>query len=187
LSISLASSRQLSIDGQPALGTSQRVVPLAVGVPAAGVYTLQASQLLNLSTVPVYLRDLQTGALVDLAQQPSYQFSVSNASALLTGRFELVFSPQQVLATAPAALAQQVALYPNPAKTSAWLELPASLGRQALTATLLDAVGRPVRTITLPAQGVVAHQLDLHQLATGIYALRLSTSAGVVVKRLVVE
>jgi len=87
----------------------------------------------------------------------------------------------------PAALAQQVALYPNPAKTAAFVELPASLGRQAVTATLVDALGREVRTVSLPAQGAVAHQLDLHELATGVYALRLSTSAGVVVKKLVVE
>jgi hypothetical protein len=99
-------SQQLSIDGQPELGAAQRVVPLAVGVPAAGVYTFTASQLLNLGTVPTYLRDLQTGALVDLAAQPSYQFTISNAAALTTTRFALVFSPRQVLATAPAALAE---------------------------------------------------------------------------------
>jgi hypothetical protein len=187
LSTSLANSQHLSIDGQPELTTSQRVVPLAVGVPAAGSYTFTASQLLNLSTVPVYLRDLLTGALIDLAQQPTYRFTVANAAALITGRFELVFSPQRVLAAAPAALVQQVMLYPNPATSNAWVELPASLGNQAVAATLLDAVGREVRTFSLPARGAAAHQLDLHQLATGIYALRLHTSAGVVVKKLMVE
>ncbi|MFD1875569.1 FG-GAP-like repeat-containing protein [Hymenobacter bucti] len=187
LSTSLTSGQRLSIDGQPALGTSPRVVPLAVGVPAAGVYTFTANQLLNLGAVPVYLRDLQLGTVTDLRLQPSYQFTVTNAAALLTGRFELVFSPQQALATAPATLVQQVALYPNPATTSAWLELPASLGRQAVTATLVDALGREVRTLTLPAQGSVAHQLDLRQLTTGVYALRLRTSAGVVVKKLVLK
>jgi hypothetical protein len=180
-------SEQFSIDGRPAIGTVQRVIPLAVGVPTAGAYSLSSAQLLNLDTTPVYLRDLQTGALIDLAQQPTYQFTVTNASALITNRFELVFSPQKALATVPAALAQQVALYPNPAKTAAFVELPASLGRQAVTATLVDALGREVRTVSLPAQGATAHQLDLHELATGVYALRLSTSAGVVVKKLVVE
>jgi len=180
-------SEQFSIDGRPAIGTVQRVIPLAVGVPAAGAYSLSPAQLLNLDTTPVYLRDKQTGALVDLAQQPTYQFTVSNASALITSRFELVFSPQQALATVPAALAQQVALYPNPAKKAAFVELPASLGRQAVTASLVDALGRVVRTVSLPAKGALAHQLDLSELATGVYALRLSTSAGVVVKKLVIE
>jgi hypothetical protein len=179
--------QQFSIDGRPELGSVQRVVPLAVGVPAPGSYALASAELLNLATTPVYLRDVQLGTLTDLRLTPNYQFTVTNASALITGRFELVFSPQQALATTPAALAQQVALYPNPAKKAAFVELPASLGRQAVTAALVDALGRQVRTITLPAQGALAHQLDLSELATGVYALRLSTSAGVVVKKLVIE
>ena len=186
LSTSLANSSQLSIDGQPELGTSQRVVPLAVGVPAAGVYTFAASQLLNLSAVPVYLRDLQTGALINLAQQPSYQFTVANAAALITTRFELVFSPQQVLATVPAALAQQVAVYPNPAKTQATIELPASLSRQPVAAALLDALGRVVRQQVLPA-GLSTHTLPLTNVAPGVYSLRLTTGLGTVVQKLVVE
>ncbi|MGI4863105.1 MAG: T9SS type A sorting domain-containing protein [Janthinobacterium lividum] len=180
-----AGSQQLAIDGLPELNAGPHVVPLAVGVPAPGSYTLAAKQLLNLANVPVYLRDLQTGALIDLAQQPAYSFTAANAAALITGRFELVFSPQP-LATVPAALAQQVALYPNPATTSAQLELPPSLSRQPVTATLLDAVGREVRTQVLPA-GQASHALQISGLATGVYALRLRTEAGVVVKKLVVE
>jgi hypothetical protein len=179
--------KQFSIDGRPELGSVQRVVPLAVGVPAPGSYALASAELLNLATTPVYLRDVQLGTLTDLRLTPSYQFTVTNSSALITGRFELVFSPQQPLATVPAALAQQIALYPNPAQKAAFVELPASLGRQAVTAALVDALGRQVRAITLPAQGALAHQLDLSELATGVYALRLSTSAGVVVKKLVIE
>lgn len=187
LSTSLSATQRLCINGLEPLGTSQKVVPLAVGVPTAGSYTLTAAQLLNLSTVPVYLRDLQTGALIDLAQQPSYQFTVSNASALLTSRFELVFSPQRVLAAAPAALAQQVALYPNPAAKLTFVELPASLGGQAVAATLVDALGRVASATVLPAQGAVPHQLSLAGLAPGVYILRLNTSAGTLVKRLTVE
>jgi hypothetical protein len=178
--------KQLSIDGQPELGTAQRVVPLAVGVPAAGVYTFTASQLLNLSATPVYLRDLQLGTLTDLRQQPTYQFTVSNASALNTTRFALVFSPQQALATVPAALAEQVGLYPNPARTQVAIELPLSLSRQPVTAALLDALGRVVRTQVLPA-GLATHSLPLADLASGVYSLRLTTDKGMVVKKLVIE
>ena len=177
---------QLAIAGQGPLGTGLQVLPLAVEVPAPGSYTLSANQLLNLSGVPVYLRDLLSGAVVDLTQQPSYAFTASSPAALAS-RFELVFSPQQALATAPAALAEQVGLYPNPAKNQVALELPAALGSQAATATLVDALGRTVRTLALPAQGAAPHQFDLRELSSGIYALRLSTSAGVVVKKLTVE
>ena len=187
LSTTLA-DQQLSIDGRSGLGTAQRVVPLAVGVPAPGSYEFTAAQLLNLNTVPVYLRDLQTGAMIDLAQQPTYRFMVSNASALLTGRFELVFSPQQALATVPASLAAQVGIYPNPTKSSSTviIDLPAGLVRQAVTADVLDALGRPVHTQVLPT-GVATPSLLLAKVATGIYFLRLTTSVGVVVKKLLIE
>ncbi|MBO2011797.1 Ig-like domain-containing protein [Hymenobacter negativus] len=187
LSTSLSATQRLAIDGRAPLGTAQRVVPLTVGVPAVGSYTLSAAQLLNLGTTPVYLRDLQSGAVIDLRTQPNYSFTVSNASALLTGRFELLFSPQAPLATAPAALAAQVGLYPNPATTTAFVELPAALGRTAVAAELVDALGRTVRTQSLPAQGATAHRLSLVDLATGVYTLHLKTSAGVIVKKLVVE
>jgi uncharacterized delta-60 repeat protein len=99
----------------------------------------------------------------------------------------VVVTVQPPLATVPAALIQQVKLYPNPSRTSTFLELPTSLGRQVVTATLLDGVGRAVRTVNLPAQGSTAHQLDLRGLSPSIYALYLRTSAGTVVKKLLVE
>ncbi|MBO2008536.1 FG-GAP-like repeat-containing protein [Hymenobacter negativus] len=187
LSTSLTATQRLAIDGRAPLGTAQRVVPLAVGVPATGSYTLSAAQLLNLSTTPVYLRDLLTGAVIDLHTQSSYAFTVANASALLTSRFELVFSPQGPLATATAALAAQVGLYPNPATAAAFVELPAFLGRAAVAAELVDALGRTVRSQSLSAQGAAAHRLDLANLSTGVYTLHLRTSTGVIVKKLVVE
>jgi methionine-rich copper-binding protein CopC len=181
-----AQGQQLAIDGQAALGSTQRVLPLVVGVPAAGSYTLNAAQLLNLDAVPVYLRDLLSGALVDLRQQPSYQFTVSNATTAVQGRFELVFSPQQPLATLPAALAQQVSVYPNPAATQVTLELPQSLSRQPVTVALVDALGRVVRQQALPV-GVASHTLLLNGLSTGMYALRITTEAGLLVKKLVIK
>ncbi|WP_201979913.1 right-handed parallel beta-helix repeat-containing protein [Hymenobacter rubidus] len=176
----------LSIDGQPLLGTAQRVVPLAVGVPQAGTYTFTASQLLNLGTTAVYLRDLQLGTLTNLTQQPAYQFTITNAATLNTTRFELVFSAQSVLAVASGALAQQVALYPNPAQHQVAIELPLSLRGRSVTASLVDALGRVVRQQTLAA-GQVTHTLPLLNVAPGLYSLRLNTEMGVVVKKLIVE
>jgi len=188
LSARLPGGQQLSIDGRPALGVAQLVVPLAVGVPTPGSYSLTAAQLLNLRTTTTYLRDLLTGTMIDLAQQPSYPFTVVNASSLLTGRFELVFSPQQTLATTAATtLSQQVALYPNPASGTVSVELPSSLGHQTVAATLFDAVGRPVRALILPAQGTTPHVLTLSELPSGIYLLHLRTSVGTLVKKLTLK
>jgi hypothetical protein len=186
LATTTPAGRSLSINGQAELTATQRVVPLTVGVPVAGSYTLTASQLLNLPGVPVYLRDAQLGTLTDLRQQPSYPFTVANAAAVNATRFELIFSPQQALATVPAALARQVAVYPNPATAAVRIELPAALARVATTATLLDALGRVVRTQELPA-GLATHTLPLGGVAPGVYSLRLATELGPVVQKLVVE
>ncbi|GAB3858992.1 hypothetical protein GCM10028822_34850 [Hymenobacter terrigena] len=185
LSTGLA-GHNLSIDGQPILGTAQRVVPLAVGVPQAGTYTLTATQLLNLSTTAVYLRDVQLGTLTDLTQQAAYQFTVTNAAALNTTRFELVFSARSALAVASAALAQQVAVYPNPARNQVAIELPLSLSRQPVMVALVDALGRVMRRQVLSA-GLAAHVLPLSNVTPGIYSLRLTTEMGMVVKKLIVE
>ncbi|MDQ2770625.1 MAG: T9SS type A sorting domain-containing protein, partial [Bacteroidota bacterium] len=186
LSSEIAGGQRLAVNGLPVLGTAALTVPLTVGVPAAGAYSFNVAQLLNLPATMVSLRDRQTGALIDLANQPSYSFTTA-AGTLLTGRFELVFSPQRPLAVSNVALAAQVGLYPNPARLAAFVELPAALGRTAVTALLVDALGRTVRTQTLPAQGAAAHQLSLAGLANSIYTLHLHTSAGVLVKKLVVE
>jgi arabinan endo-1,5-alpha-L-arabinosidase len=181
-----AAGQQLAINGQAELGVGQRVVPLAVGVPVAGTYTLAATQLLHLGAVPVYLRDVLTGAVVDLTQQPTYQFTIANATSPVQGRFELVFSPQRPLATVPVALAQQVGVYPNPATSAITLELPLSLSRQAVTLTLVDAIGHVVRQQVLPV-GLATHQWSLGGVAAGVYSLRLATELGTVVRKLVVE
>lgn len=177
------SGEALAIDGRPT-PTGETAIPLHVGVSENGTYTLNVSKLDNFKGMYVYLRDKQKSTLTDLSQQASYTFTTSAANT--SARFELVVSSRPV-ENASAALAKQVALYPNPAKGSASLELPASIGDEMVSASLIDAMGRTVRTLELPAQGSVAHQLDLRGLAAGVYAVRLRTSAGTIVNRLTVE
>ena len=149
---------------------------------------LNTAQLLNLDTTPVYLRVLLTGTVVDLHTQPSYQFTVSNATTLIAGRFELVFSPGAVLASAPAALARLASVYPNPAHGSATLVLPAALrGQQATAVTVVDNVGRVVLSRTLAAGANETLELPLTGLASGVYSVLARTATGMVAKRLVVE
>ena len=84
------------------------------------------------------------------------------------------------LATHPTTATTSLACYPNPARTAATLHLPPDL--EAHAATLLDALGRPVRTYLLPAHATTA-TLDLTGLAPGLYMVRCGTASG----RLVVE
>ncbi|TPG65992.1 DUF4394 domain-containing protein [Hymenobacter nivis] len=184
MGLATASTEALSIDARPALGTADVLVPLSVQAEA-GSYTLAAAELLRLPTgTKAFLRDALTGTVTDLSQQPSYPFAVT-AGASATGRFSLLLTTQAVLATAPAALSKQVNVFPNPARGTVSVGLPASLARQAIDATLVNALGQTVLRATLPAGAT--SQLALPSVARGVYTLRLLTAEGTVSKRLIVE
>jgi hypothetical protein len=180
---SLAAADELSINGLPLPGAASLVVPLGVAV-APGTYTLRAEQFLN-QAGSVALRDKLTGTLTPLASGTSYAFTVA-AGALATGRFELLFGPATPLGTAAAALSQQVELYPNPAHGAVQVLLPTTLQREAVQATVFNALGQQVLRAVLPA-GAALRGLPLGTLASGVYTLRLETSQGLVTKRLVCE
>jgi hypothetical protein len=99
------------------------------------------------------------------------------------------FTDAAGLATAPAAgpLAGS-RLSPNPAHATATVELPAVAGAATATLTLRDALGRAVRTVTvpLPATGQ-HHELRLAGLPAGLYALHVQAGEARTTHRLVVE
>ena len=182
-----AGSDQLAIDGQAAF-TSATVLPLAVGVPTAGAYTLALAELRNLPTgLTAYLRDAQTGSLTALASGSSYAFSVANASALVRGRFAVVFRSSALAAT-PAALAAAVSVYPNPARTFATLDVPGLAGASQVQVQVLNALGQVVlrQQAALPASGTRL-TLPTGQLASGVYVVRLTLGQTTLTKRLTVE
>ena len=76
-----------------------------------------------------------------------------------------------------------ISVSPNPAVDQVRIERPASLSGP-LTAVLLDALGREVRRVAVPAP---AGTLSVAGLPQGVYVLRLSAPEGVLSRRLVVE
>jgi hypothetical protein len=105
-----------------------------------------------------------------------------------TGRFTLLLRPGSALATAPAALAEEVLLYPNPTRGGDLsLGLPTALSSQAIEVQVLNALGQSVaRFASAPSAGAT-RPLALPALAPGIYTVRLQSGAGTVSKRLTVE
>jgi serine protease len=75
---------------------------------------------------------------------------------------------QQALPTLPAASTATWQLYPNPTAGRLRVALPASLG--PATAQVLDALGRPVATASLPSGG---GEMSLAALAPGLYVVRI--------------
>lgn len=180
------STESLSINGQPAL-TSTTTVPLYLHATTAGTYTLAVDELANLPAgYHAYLRDAITGTYTDLDNTPSVSLTLAPADAA-TGRYAIVFGTAAPLATASAATAQLVSLYPNPAHGTVALLLPQALRTGTATqVTVVDNLGRTVLSRTLSATATTL-DLPLESLSTGVYSVQAQTNAGVVAKRLVVE
>ena len=187
---SAAGPEQLAIDGQPAF-TTATVLPLAVGVPTAGSYSLTAAALDNLPAgLTPYLHDAQTGTTTALAAGTSYVFAVTSAQAqaLLLGRFTVQFAPAAPLAATSVALATSVSVYPNPARAQATVAVPGLAGTTAVQVELLNALGQVVlrRQAALPASGTQL-VLPTAELASGVYVVRLTAGELLVTKRLTLE
>ena len=186
-----SANESLAIDGRPAF-TAATVVPLTVGVPAAGTYSLAAAALNNLPAgLDAYLTDAQTGQTVRLGQQNSYSFSVTaaEATALLTGRFTLTFKGAAPLASTPAVpTVTEVALYPNPASERFKVSMPAVAGASQVQATLLNTLGQVVRrqAAALPATGATL-TVEAAGLPAGVYTLRLQAGATTIAKRVIIK
>jgi len=77
-------------------------------------------------------------------------------------------------------------LYPIPAAGEIKVQLPVSTPRAA-TIEVLDALGRPVRHFAAVLGGTTPATLSLAGLPAGLYAVRIRTSEGQFLSRLVVE
>jgi hypothetical protein len=180
----------MAIAGHPAF-LATTVLPLTVGVPTAGAYTLEAAALTNLPTgLIAYLHDNQTGQAVPLVVGTLYNFNVtaSQAAAVITGRFTLQFSPATTLATAASLSAAEVSVYPNPAHERFTVVVPAVAQATTVQAELLNTLGQVVRrqAAALPAAGTTL-TVETADLATGVYVLRLQAAGSTLTKRVVVQ
>jgi hypothetical protein len=185
---SLAGTTALAIQGLPTLaGTTELVLPLALGVPSAGSFAFEVADLANFGTTTVYLRDATTGTQQLLAAGTHYSFTVAAATAD-NSRFALVLRPATALATQGPLAPTQVLVYPNPARVSFTVDVPAVPAANLVEAELLNTLGQVVRrqTAALPAGG--AHfTVPTAGLVTGVYVLRLQAGTSTITKRVVIE
>jgi hypothetical protein len=176
----------LTVDGQPlsiqALPVLIGQIALRVQVPAAGTYTFNTTELLNLpaGTNPV-LEDNKTGQRTPLvANGNPYTFTVA-AGENTAGRFWLNFMGASRLATQASALQTALAVYPNPTHNGqATLLVPASMG--AGQVQVLDALGRLVHQQLLGPAGLTT--LQLIDLPAGVYIVRVQVGNDQATRRL---
>ena len=126
----------------------------------------------------------------DVRRRVSQRFSRSGGSTGFENRERYNYSNflSITLGTAPAALVAQTQLYPNPTTGTATLVLAGLKQPGGVRLDVLNALGQPLlQRTTRPGAALVSETLDLGGLPAGVYAVRLHTAEGTVVKRLVKE
>jgi hypothetical protein len=91
------------------------------------------------------------------------------------------------LAAAPGAEVVEVSLFPNPARGSFTVQLPAAWGAVLARTELLNALGQVVRQQTAALVAGSPHVFATDGLAPGVYTLRLQAGAHTLAKRVVLE
>ncbi|MBO2009500.1 YHYH protein [Hymenobacter negativus] len=181
-----AGADKLSINGLP-LATGLVRIPLNLSLIQAGTHALRLSELANIpATWAVQLEDRLSGTNTPLTAQTNYVFNA--VAGALNGRFWLVVNAAGVLANTASSFRYAVALYPNPAQGAVQVSIPAVPGATHATLTLSDALGRAIRSQTVPLtnSGALA-TLPLTALAPGVYIIRTQAGGEVVTQRVVVE
>jgi hypothetical protein len=179
---------RLTINGLPRL-LGQKSVPIHVQIPMAGEYTLSAHQIWYFdSTAQIFLEDAVTGALHNIKDVPQYTFTA--AQGYIPNRFILHFFSGTVTQLAAATQkVQQVALFPNP--THDLLHVAISEVAQAEGKALIKVFNMVGHEFMQQEVAIKQHTanatLDLGRLAKGIYIIHITTTAGTVQRRVVVE
>ena len=190
----------LSVVSPPNGGVLTSPVTAMLQVPS-GTYAIGAPQAIDFDIYANAGLNRNEGFLMEVTAGGSsnfYRFNLSTGLATLVGNTvpaavpfiirDIAVSVGAPLAAAPAALAQLAAVYPNPARGTTTLLLPAALrGNQPTLVTVTDNLGRLVLTRTLAAGTTEALDLPLADLAPGVYSVQARTAAGLVAKRLVMR
>jgi hypothetical protein len=190
----------LSVVSPPNGGVLTAPVTVMFQVPS-GTYGIGSPQAVDFDIYANASLNRNEGFLMEVTAGGSsnfYRFNLSTGLATLVGNTVPAVLPFIIrdiavgigapLATAPVALAQLVVVYPNPARGTATLLLPAALrGSQPTAVTVADNLGRTVLTRTLPAGPAETVDLPIVSLNPGVYTILANTAAGRVAKRLAVE
>ena len=180
---SVAPGQPLSINGLGEL-RQQTVVPLGLRASTAGICRLQAAQLQNFpATTQVLLEDRKLQIVHDLRLSTPYSFTYSAMDTV--GRFYVRFTPVLTAAQVPGNAAQ-VFVYPNPTDGQFTVELNQCAGPVHIE--LLNAIGQQMLAQSTTGTGQLQRvRVDASHLATGVYAVRVKTPCGVILKKIVIK
>lgn len=147
-------------------------VKLNVVSTVNGTYKLTFSHYEELQQyTTIFLKDNYTGTTQNIhLLKEGYEFTTDRTKPETSGagRFSLIFSNK-----AEPAIAKEIKLYPNPAKNTVSLQLPAN--QESYTVKVTNISGKVVLQQVIAG---VNNTLQLHKLATGTYFVELIDKQG---------
>jgi hypothetical protein len=179
----LADGGKLANQALPFEG-EQMTLPLGFKAPE-GSYTLNFSGLdiLNEASV-VYLKDNETGAIVDLNQNAEYAFVLAQAGQN-ENRFELIFT-NAVTSVNTLKNTASIAIYPNPVSSEKFTVATANMIGK-VTIEVLDVLGRKVDSRVFETLKASTEIQINKPTVTGQYSVKVTDAKGFVVKSLIVQ
>jgi hypothetical protein len=136
------------------------------------------------STDGSYLSLSSAGAAPTTSTTTSY----NRLNRPATGQVYAFGLPATPLAATPGLAAAEVSIFPNPARASFTVLVPAVAGSTSVQADLLNTLGQVVQcqAAALPAAGARLY-IGTARLPVGVYSLRLQAGSSSVVKRVVLD
>ena len=176
--------------GVLSLPVAPATVPLAFTTTSGGRFELRWDEARIPAGWTASLRDLATGAVVDLQASEAYAFdAAATAATAWTERFELRLA-STIVAAEPDADAQLEVGVPTPNPTAGVSRIAVRAARSGRIVTVVvDALGRTVRVAfdaEVAAGAQVQIAVDASGLAPGAYSVRVSGPGLTATRRLVV-
>lgn len=178
---SLSQDVRLAINSL-AVSTTQESIPLNIDRLSAGVYELHVAHSLR-DGMPLRLVDQHLQDTVVLDRDDLYAFSVTDISSGSRDRFVILVGDTPGIVTATKAI-PVINLFPNP--TSGEFDLQISSDMELQRADIFNAVGINVGTIPIQHSGTQSGgSFSLKDQPSGCYFVRITTSEGYIVKKMV--
>ena len=176
----LNTNEELAIQGRTAFNEDQEVqLGFATMVEEATNYSISISQIEgeDISTATVYLHDKVLNVMTNLSEA-NYEFT-SNA-VYHTDRFVLIFQ-EKVLGTAENSI-ENIVVYPNPVQNILNISSPLAT---ITNIEIFDLSGRKI--YGMPINYQTSYQIDMKNLRSSIYFVKINTGKGTITKKIIKE
>jgi hypothetical protein len=176
-----AQGAKLVIQAVPNFNVDQEF-PLELKIAQTGVATIKVDVLENVdASTDIYIKDALTGKTTKINNEP---FQVTLDAGTYTNRFSLTFAPQNTLAVAEDILEQGLLVFMN--NITSELQIKNTIQAQITKVNLYNSLGQLQQTWTKNLENLV-NTLPIIHKATGMYLVQITTTTGVMSKKVIID